>query len=89
MAATALLHFKRDAHRAFGFIAIDEHTHKGCVIQDATDLGASLVMIDTTSVPDAFVLYSLHFDRAQPCKVVWRTDEVIGAWFDGEGTENA
>lgn len=84
MAATASLPSERDTQTAFGFIAIDEHTHKGCVIQEATDLGAYLVMIDTTVVPDRFVLYSLFFDRAQPCKVVWRTDEVIGAWFDGD-----
>lgn len=89
MAAAVLLHSGRDAQTAFGFIAIDEHTHKGCVIQESTDLGAYLVMIDATLVPDTFVLYSLFFDKAQPCHVVWRTDEVIGAWFDGDGAESA
>lgn len=71
-----------DAQNVFGFIAIDEHTHKGCVIQEATDLGARLVMIDAGAVPGDFVLYSYSFDTALPCKAIARTDEMIDAWFN-------
>ncbi|MFD0938661.1 hypothetical protein ACFQ12_26185, partial [Methylobacterium trifolii] len=71
------------AEETFGFISIDEHTHMGCVIETATDLGASLVMLDAAPVPDRFMLYSLGFDRAQLCRAVGRTDETIRAWFDG------
>lgn len=71
-----------DAQNAFGFIAIDEHTHKGCVIQEATDLGARLVMIDAGAVPGDFVLYSYSFDTALPCRAIARTDEMIDVWFN-------
>lgn len=69
----------------FGFIGIDEHTHKGCVIQCATDLGARLIMLDASTVPSDFVLFSFSFDKAYPCKAIHRTDEVIDAWFDFDG----
>jgi hypothetical protein len=69
---------------SFAFIAIDEHTVKGCVIHQCTDLGVHLIMLDTGGVPSEFILYPMAFDRAQLCKVIWRTDEAIGAWFEAD-----
>lgn len=80
--ASAFAGIEENAETAFGFIAIDEHTFKGCVIHETTDLGAHLVMLDTGSVPNEFILYPISFDRAQLCKIIWRTDESIGAWFE-------
>ena len=71
-----------DSRHVFGFIAIDEHTYKGCVIQEATDLGARLVTIDANAVPPEFVLYSFSFTNATPCKAIARNDETIDAWFN-------
>lgn len=82
MTARAWNHIEPDPQDLFGFIAIDEHTHKGCVIQEATDLGARLVMIDADAVPGDFILYSFSFEKALPCKAVSRDDEVITAWFN-------
>ncbi|MCJ2081847.1 PilZ domain-containing protein [Methylobacterium sp. J-090] len=83
MAAAAITHMEDNATEAFGFIGVDEHTLKGCVIQEATDLGVLLVMLDTSMVPDDFVLYSMSLDKGRRCRVVIRTDETIGAWLDG------
>jgi hypothetical protein len=87
MAAKAWDHIEPNTQDLFGFIAIDEHTHKGCVIQEATELGARLVMIGADAVPADFVLYSFTFDKALPCKAVSRSDEVITAWFNCNMTE--
>lgn len=83
MAAAPITHTVDNATEAFGFIGVDEHTLKGCVIQEATDLGVLLVMLDTSAVPDDFILYSMSFGEGRRCKVVSRTDETIGAWLDG------
>ncbi|MCJ2034012.1 hypothetical protein [Methylobacterium sp. J-068] len=87
MATRAWDHIETNTEQLFGFIAIDEHTHKGCVIQDSTDLGARLVMIGADAVPGDFVLYSFAFDKALPCKAVSRSDEVITAWFNCDRTD--
>ena len=82
MRASAWDPVRPDAQDVFGFIAVDEHTHKGCVIQEATDLGTRLVMIDASAVPGDFVLFNFLFDKALPCKAIARSDEVIDAWFN-------
>lgn len=89
MIAKAWDHVDQNTQDAFGFIAIDEHTHKGCVIQEATDMGVRLVMIDTRNVPVDFILYSVLFDNAFTCKVIARTEEVIDAWFDCDHMKSA
>lgn len=67
-----------------GAIAVDEHTWMPVIVCDKTDMGARLALLDTTSVPETFLLKMLDAEHAQLCKTIWRTPEVIGAWFDGQ-----
>ncbi|KQP11198.1 hypothetical protein ASF28_09135 [Methylobacterium sp. Leaf99] len=85
--ASAFADIEAGSEGTFAFIAIDEHTFKGCVIHKATDLGAHLIMLNTSGVPSEFILYPMGLDRAQLCKVIWRTDEAIGAWFEANADE--
>ncbi|MDO9427811.1 MAG: PilZ domain-containing protein [Methylobacterium sp.] len=85
MTATAWDTPLEGGENVFGFIGIDEHTHKGCVIQCATDLGVRLIMLDSSTVPIDFVLFSFDFNKSYPCKTIRRTDEVIDAWIDSDG----
>ena len=73
---------EKDDDPDFGFIAIDEHTYKGCVIQEITDLGARLIMIDARSVTDDFILFSFYLDKSTLCRAISRNDEIIYAWFN-------
>ncbi|WP_156376309.1 MULTISPECIES: hypothetical protein [unclassified Methylobacterium] len=82
MTAKAWDHIEPDSEDAFGFIVVDEHSYKGCVIQDATDLGARLILINAEMIPMNFVLCSLSFDKAVLCASVSRTDESIDVWYD-------
>lgn len=82
MAVKAWDHLEPNSEDVFGFISVDEHSYKGCVIQDATDLGARLILINADIIPEEFVLCSISFDKAVPCTSVSRTDESIDAWYD-------
>lgn len=82
MAAKAWDHIEYNSEDAFGFIVIDEHSYKGCVIQNSTDLGARLVLINADLIPDQFVLCSISFDKSVQCVSVSRTDESIDVLYD-------
>lgn len=71
-----------------GVVSLDEHTVVPCLICDRTDLGARLTLLDASPVPTEFLLGMPDEDDARLCKVIWRTPEVIGAWFDGEAPGN-
>jgi hypothetical protein len=82
MAAKAWDHIEHNSEEAFGFIVIDEHSYKGCVIQEATDLGAKLILINADFIPDQFVRYSISFNKDVQCESISRTDESIDVWYD-------
>ena len=65
-----------------GSVAIDEHTTIPCLIYDQSSIGVRLTMVDTSGVPDTFVLLGDRFPRARICTAAWRTSEEIGAFFD-------
>lgn len=70
------------------FVALDEHTWVPVIICDQTEMGARMAMLNTDSVPETFLLRWQGSDTAQVCKTIWRTSEVIGAWFDGEAAHH-
>ncbi len=72
-----------------GDICLDEHTWVPALICDQTDLGVRLALLDTDPVPDVFLLREPASGTARLCKTIWRTHEVIGAWFEGTEVELA
>ena len=64
-------------------ITIDEHTSLGCLIHDISTHGVKITMPDASVVPVTFLLMASYLGD-QVCKVVWRTDEMIGATFARE-----
>ena len=65
-----------------GLISIDEHTSMGCMVHDVSVTGVRLTMPNTASVPDAFMLDAPCVGGIRVCRVAWRDDETIGAWFE-------
>ncbi len=66
-----------------GSVSLDEHTVVPCLICERTDLGARLTLLDASPVPTSFLLGMPEDGDTRLCTVIWRTPEVIGAWFDG------
>ncbi len=64
-----------------GLIAIDEHTTVPCIIYDLSASGVRLTLPETAQVPDTFLLHSACIAGTEVCRVVWRTDETLGAAF--------
>ena len=65
-----------------GLIALDEHISVACMVHDQSLHGVRLTMLDTSFVPSAFTLAAACLGETQVCRVEWRTDKMIGAWFD-------
>jgi len=64
-------------------------TLHGCIVRDISTLGARLVFVSTADIPDSF---SLTFDAAhtlRPCRVVWRSDRMIGVEFQAASFRSA
>ncbi|CAA2140351.1 MULTISPECIES: PilZ domain-containing protein [Methylobacterium] len=64
-----------------GLIAIDEHTTLPCIVYDISASGVRLILPETALVPDTFILHSACIEGIEVCRVVWRSDETIGATF--------
>lgn len=65
-----------------GSIALDEHTKVACMIYDRSETGVRLTMLDTTLVPETFVLDTYSLEGSRVCVAAWRTTEEIGARFE-------
>ncbi|MFC5555261.1 hypothetical protein [Methylobacterium iners] len=52
------------------------------MIYDRSDDGVRLTMTDTSGVPETFVLVG-NLGEYRVCVAAWRTQEEIGARFDG------
>lgn len=65
-----------------GAILLTEHTLVHVIVCERTELGVSLVMLDTDIVPDVFLLRLSDSHPLLVCKTAWRTPEVIGAWYN-------
>jgi hypothetical protein len=63
-----------------GLITVDEHTSMACLIHDISAGGVRITMPDAKVVPTTFVLMATYLGD-HVCRVVWRTDEMIGAMF--------
>lgn len=63
-----------------GLITLDEHTSVGCVIHDISATGIKITLPNAKDVPDTFLLMASYLGE-QVYRVVWRTDEMIGAKF--------
>ena len=54
---------------------------KDCLVQDLTNVGASIVFSDTVDLPATL---DLTFDSGRsirPCRLAWRTSDKIGVEF--------
>jgi hypothetical protein len=63
-----------------GLITLDEHTSMGCLIHDISTSGIKITLLNAEDVPDTFLLMASYLGE-QVYRVVWRTDEMIGAKF--------
>lgn len=64
-----------------GLIAVDEHTSIGCWVNDLSGTEIEITVLDTSCVPDVFMLTSPARELLKVCRTLWRTDEVIGARY--------
>jgi hypothetical protein len=64
-----------------GSIAVDEHTQLACLVHDVSLGGVKITLPDADRVPSTFLLEAPPLDGIKVCRVVWRTDEMIGAQF--------
>jgi len=54
-----------------------------CTVQNITGAGACLKMANTFGVPTTFELTFEHGRTRRACRVVWRTDDMLGVTFEG------
>jgi hypothetical protein len=52
-----------------------------CTIRNLSEFGASLELSATFGVPSTF-LFGTTGHTPRPCKVIWRTDRMLGVHFD-------
>jgi hypothetical protein len=64
-----------------GLIAVDEHTSIGCWVRGISAQDVEIIVLDTSVVPDVFMLTSSPMETVAVCRTLWRTDEVIGARY--------
>lgn len=64
-----------------GLIAVDEHTSIGCWVRGISAQDVEITVLDTSLVPDVFMLTSSALEPIKVCCTLWRTDEVIGARY--------
>ena len=57
-----------------------------CTVQNITSAGACLKLANTYGVPDQFELTFEHGRTRRPCRVVWRTADLLGVSFEEAGT---
>ncbi|BAU93825.1 hypothetical protein MPPM_5220 [Methylorubrum populi] len=62
-----------------GLIAVDEHTSVGCWVSGLSGSDIEITVLDTSCIPDVFMLTSPARELLKVCRTVWRTDEMIGA----------
>ena len=51
-------------------------------IKDISDLGARLLLDESTPIPDAFDVIELTAGRLRECRIVWRAEPFVGVAFD-------
>lgn len=64
-----------------GLIAVDEHTSIGCWVRGISVQDVEIIVLDTSIVPDVFMLMSSPAETVTVCRTLWRTDEMIGARY--------
>ncbi len=52
-----------------------------CTVQNITSGGACLKLANTYGVPESFELTFEHGRTRRPCRVVWRTPDLLGVAF--------
>ena len=55
-----------------------------CTVQNITSGGACLKLANTFGVPDSFELTFELGRTRRPCRVVWRTNDLLGVAFESE-----
>jgi hypothetical protein len=55
-----------------------------CTVQNITSGGACLKLANTYGIPENFELTFELGRTRRPCRVVWRTDNLLGVAFEGE-----
>ena len=55
-----------------------------CTVQNITSGGACLKLANTFGVPDSFELTFELGRTRRPCRVVWRTNDLLGVAFENE-----
>ncbi|MBB2961341.1 PilZ domain-containing protein [Methylobacterium sp. R2-1] len=64
-----------------GLIAVDEHTSIECWVHGISAQHVEITVLDTSLIPDVFMLTSSPLDPLKVCCTLWRTDEMIGARY--------
>src|SRR5579863_2822211 len=52
-----------------------------CTVQNITSGGACLKLANTYGVPESFELTFEHGRTRRPCRVIWRTPDLLGVAF--------
>ena len=55
-----------------------------CTVQNITSGGACLKLANTYGIPENFELTFELGRTRRPCRVVWRTNDLLGVSFEGE-----
>jgi PilZ domain len=66
----------RDAHR---------NLDRPCILSNFSNGGAEITGVRAATIPDEFVL-QITRDDIRKCRVIWRTDDTLGAEFTGRVT---
>jgi PilZ domain len=68
--------------RSGWFVSVVGQQLKECTVWDESRTGARLVVDAPETVPDVFHIYmTLDFSSRRRCRVVWRTNKLIGVEF--------
>jgi hypothetical protein len=54
-----------------------------CTVRNITSGGACLKLANTRGVPECFELTFEHGRTRRPCRVIWRTADLLGVSFQG------
>jgi len=55
------------------------------MVRDISDRGAR-IQLGRLTIPRRFDLTFDNFSTVQPCRVIWRDDQYVGAVFDDAGS---
>jgi PilZ domain-containing protein len=73
-------HFRVEWNQPATIYDLDRKLERPCILSDFSNGGAQITGVRANTIPDVFVLQITRSDNRR-CRVLWRTDDTLGAEF--------